>query len=233
MYKASDEEARFKAYHDSLRRELNNANWHFTIYKHLDKLRGEYKKEMLEATVFWGLTQRSHLFDTIMRLNKICDNDKGTVNIHTLLNFAEQNVHIFTDESLNKRKYGSLYTRAQNLPKIDKRLLSKHRRKYATFFKTNLRKLRNRVLAHIDKDVVMKDIWPFKEWSVDNTQIITIINDLDDTLSLLSIAYDGGHYDKDFAELENSMRPMMDSIRMGLEEKERLRQAATNNSKGK
>jgi len=216
MYKATDEEARFKAYHDSLRRELNNANWHFTIYKHLDKLRGEYKKEMLEATVFWGLTQRSHLFDTIMRLNKICDNSKDTVNIHALLDFTEQNIHIFTDEFFNKR---SMYARAQNLPKIDKRFLSKHRRKYATFFKTNLRKLRNKVLAHIDKDVVMQDIWPFKEWAVETTQIETIINDLDETLDTLSRAYDKSIYLKDFNGLEDGIDFVMNSIRMNLKER--------------
>ncbi len=230
MYKATDEEARFKAYHDSLRRELNNANWHFTIYKHLDKLSGEYKKEMLEAPEFWGLTQRSHLFDVVMRLNKICDNDKDSVNIHTLLDFTKQNVHIFTDESFNKR---SIYTRAQNLPKIDKRFLSKHRRKYATFSRTNLKKLRNKVLAHIDKDVVMQDIWPFKEWAVDTAQIETIINDLDDTLHLLSIAYDGSRYDKNMLGLEHDIDLIMDSMRVGLKEKERLAQAAMKQSRGK
>lgn len=216
MYKVTDEEARFKAYHDSLRRELNNAYWHFTIYKNLDKFREEYNKEMREAPEFWGLTQRAHLFDTIMRLNKICDNDKDTVNIHTLLDLAEQNVHIFTDESFTKR---SPYSSKQNLPKIDKRVLTRHRQKYATFYKTSLRKLRNKVLAHIDKDVVVQDFLPFKEWSVDAEQIDTIINDLDNTLHLLSTAYDGSRYDKEFAYIEQGMYNVMDLIRIGLKKK--------------
>ena len=213
--KLTDAEIQFKKYHDSLRRELNNTNWHFLIYKQLDELREEYKREMTEASVFWGLTMRSHFFDVIMRLNKICDDDKDTVNIHTLLDFAEQNVHIFKYESFDKR---SMYTRAQNLPKIDKRFLSKHRRKYATFSKTNLKKLRNKVLAHIDKGVVMKDVLPFKEYQVDAAQIETIIDDLDDTLNLLSIAYDGSQYDKGFTELENSIKLTMDLVQAGLKE---------------
>lgn len=216
----TEAEIQFKKYHDRLRSELNNANWHFIIYKYLEKLKVEYKNEMLQATVFFGLTQRSHLFDVIMRLNKICEYNQETVNIHALLYFAEQHIDMFTDESFKKR---SMYALAQNSPKISKKFLSKHRKKYATFSETNLKKLRNRVLAHIDKEVVMRDILPFKDWSVDATQIETLINDLDATLDSLSIAYDGSRYNKEFTDLEDEIDIVMDALRMGLKERETSR----------
>jgi len=223
-------ELRFKKYLDAIMRELHNAYWHFIIYKHLEKDRVEYQKELREAPEFWGLTQRAHLFDTIMRLNKICDDDKETINILTLLDFSKQNVHIFADESFTKRKG---YARDQNLPKIDKSLLSEHRQKYTTFSDTNLRKLRNRVLAHIDKTIVMKDVWPFKKWSVNIAQIETIINDLDNTLNLLSTSFDGNKYIKEFTHLEQSMNVTLELMRKGIIERERLEQAALKQDRGK
>ena len=222
MYKATDEEARFKAYHDSLRRELNNAYWHFLIYKHIEKCRTDYQKELQEAGEFWGLTQRAHLLDTIMRLNKICDNDPETIDIHTLLDLGERNLHIFTGKPFYARKSGSSYSIDQNVPEITEKLLSEHRQRYTDFPQTNLRKLRNRVLAHIDKSLVMHDVLPFKEYEVDIDQIETIIDDLDNTLDLLSIAFDGSKYSKEVRFLEQGMNDMMELMRQGLASRERL-----------
>ena len=218
----TEAEIRFKKYIDALIRELHNANWHFIIYKHLEKCRTDYQKELREAGEFWGLTQRAHLLDTIMRLNKVCDNDPETINIHTLLDLAEQNLHIFTGKPFYARKQGSFYPSNQNVPEITKELLLEHRRRYTDFSQTNLRKLRNRVLAHIDKGLVMKDFLPFKGYKVDIDQIETIINDLDNTLDLLSIAFDGSKYSREVPFLEQGMNVMMDLMRKGLSGGERL-----------
>lgn len=227
MYEETDEEVRFKTYHDSLRRELNNANWHFTVFEHLDKLRGEYKEEMLEALEFWGLTQRSHFLDTIMRLNKICDNDPDTINIHKLLNYAEQNIEIFSDESFERRQHDSvnyeiaMVMHGKNPNKIDQEYLAKSREKFAAILDTNLKKLRDKAIAHIDKEVVVKGILPFKEYQVDPSEIESIINELHATLNILSIAYDGTQYVIHLAGLDKSMLHIMDLMRLGLKERKK------------
>ena len=99
-------------------RELHSAYLGFIIYKYIEKWRTDYQKELHEAGVFWGLTQRAHLIDTVMRLNKVCDNDPETINIHTLLDLAEQNLWIFTGIPFYARKQGSLYPYSQNVPEI-------------------------------------------------------------------------------------------------------------------
>lgn len=216
MYKLTDEETRFKVYLESLEREFHNAYYHFVIYNQLEIFRGEYQNELREASEFWGLTQRAHFFDVIMRLNKICDDDMETINIHMLLDYAEQHLHLFAEESFARRKG---YSRDQSLPKINKRLLSEQRQKYITFSSTNLRKLRNRVLAHIDKGVIINDIWPFQKWAVDSTQIKTIIDQINETLNLLSLSFDSSKYINNSTHLEQSMSNTMDLIRIGLKEK--------------
>ena len=229
----SKPEIQFKKYIDAIMRELHSAYFGFIIYKYIEKWRTEYQKELNEAGVFWGLTQRAHFIDTVLRLNKVCDNDLETINVHTLLDLAEQNLWMFTGKPFYARKPGYDYPYSQNVPEITKELLSEHRQRYTTFYKTNLRKLRNRVLAHIDKVVVMQDIWPFGKWSVDIAQMETIINDLDDTLNLLSIAFDGSKYSMKFEFLEQGMIDMMELMRKGLAEKERLVEEAMEQDKGK
>lgn len=79
----------------------------------------------------------------------------------------------------------------------------------------------------------MQDILPFKEWAVDTAQIETIINDLDDTLHLLSIAYDGSRYVMDMPGLEHGIDIVMDVLRMDLKKREGLGQAAIKQSRSK
>ncbi|MFC1900540.1 hypothetical protein ACFLYN_02995 [Chloroflexota bacterium] len=215
-------EIRFKKYIDALRRELHNSYWHFIIYKYIEKCRVDYQNELQVAGEFWGLTQRAHLLDTIMRLNKICDNDPETINIHTLLDLAENNLDIFTGKPFYARKQNSYYPSNQNVPEITEELLLEHKQRYSDFSQTNLRKLRNRVLAHIDKGLVMTDFLPFEGYKVDIDQIETIINDLDNTLDLLSIAFDGSKYSREVPFLEQGMNVMMELMRKGLIERERL-----------
>ena len=107
--KLTETEIRFKKYLEAIMRELHSAYWHFVVYKYIEKCRADYQKELQEAGEFWGLTQRAHLLDTIMRINKICDNDPETINIHTLLDLAEQNLWIFTGKPFYARKQCSLY----------------------------------------------------------------------------------------------------------------------------
>ncbi len=58
-----------------------------------------------------------------------------------------------------------------------------------------------------------KDILPFKEWSVETEQIEIIISDLDETLNMLSRAYDKNIHSKDLNGLEDSIDFVMDAIR--------------------
>jgi len=188
----------------------------------MDKFGEEYEKEWVQASQFFGLTQRSHFFDTVIRLHKICENHKDSINIYRLLDFAEENVAIFSTELYERRQRSSGYYNmgiqidSTNHIKVDMKLLKEYRSKFATVANIKLRLLRNRAIAHIDTETVKRKIEPFEKYDIDDAQIETIIEDLDSTLNLLSAAYNGQKYDKDLPRLESSMKRIMALIRIGL-----------------
>lgn len=235
-YKPTEEEMRFKKYHDSLRAELNRAHWHFTVWKYLRELAGKYNEEFDQASSFLMLTADAHMLATIIGLYKICDADPETVNIHKFLNFVEQNRAIlFSDQSFKERVRGGrnykvkIEARASNPIKIDdySYIIAELRNRFGTFPESNLKKIRDKTLAHIDRKSVVKGIDLFQEYPVTISQIEEIIEDIDEALNGLSEAYDGDIYIKDIdaniADIKNGMDVIMDSIRFSIQERKPLR----------
>jgi ribosomal protein L21E len=214
------EEDTFKKYFEGLRRELHNAYWHYMIYKQLDKARVEYLNELLQAPVFFSLTERSHLLDSIMRVNKICEANPHSANIFQLLNYIENNLIIFSNESYKKRtSYWGLITGFENLkrPRINQKFINEQRQKYISFQNTKIKKLRNRTLAHIDIDNVINEVMPFKDYNLIVGELETIINETDNTLNTLGIAFDGSRYNKEFPQITEGMKNMFECIRRGVQ----------------
>jgi hypothetical protein len=210
----------FKKYYDRLRVELHNAYWHFVIYKQLDKARREYPNELMQAPEFFSFSERSHILDAIIRVNRICANDRYSLNIIKLLNYAKTNQEIFSDKSYQKRKatWGTFTTSTTpNRPRIDNNFIDHQVKRFSMFRKSNLKKMRDRVLAHINRDDVKNNVLPFKEYYVEVEELEAIINEIDNTLNILGIAFDGSRYDKEFPQITEGMKNMLECIRRGLQ----------------
>jgi hypothetical protein len=217
------EEDLFKKYHDRLRRELHYAYWHLIIYKQLDKARDDYKNELMQAPEFFSFSEHSHAVEVIMRINRICEDNQTSLNIVKLLDYANSNINIFSDESYRRRKsiWGTpTNNEIINRPRIEKDFISQQRQKYLSLQKTNFKKMRNRVLAHIDEDDVREDILPYREYYIEVEELETIINGIDNTLKILGIAFDGSRYDKEFPLITEGMKNMFECIRRGLQQSE-------------
>ena len=221
-----DQEQIFIKYHDRLRSELNNAHWHFEIWKKIRQLQSDYQKELNQAPAFWGLTLHAHLLETVMRLNNICDKDTKTLNIHKLLNFAEQNMEIFSDKALENRLKGkggydaAMELLKNNPPKLDNKVLQENREKFEDYSINSLRKWRDKFIAHIDRGVVLKDLRIFEEYPVEVKQIEKIINDLDETLNTMLLAFNFGMWSKELS-VANDVKAILDTIRDSIQERRR------------
>ena len=93
----------FSKYHEKLRGELNNANWHFAIWKYIRKVKRDYLHELNQAPAFFGLTEDAHLLSTLMRLSKFFDRQEKHLNMHEFLNFVGENLDIFSNQAFEKR----------------------------------------------------------------------------------------------------------------------------------
>ena len=160
----------------------------------------------------------SQFFDVMIRLNKICDNHKDAVSIFSLLEFAGMNLDIFSEESFMRRYPYSNY---DDIPRISKELLESHKKKYENFPQSNLRRLRNKVLAHMDKETVEQNYYPFEKWGVEIQEMEEIISNLVETVNLLGMAFERSRYlpGKDF--IEQGMYDMMELMREGLSKREK------------
>ncbi|MFC1912568.1 hypothetical protein ACFLXG_05400 [Chloroflexota bacterium] len=220
-----DKEQIFTRYHDKLREELNNAHWHFEIWKQLrNKLKPDYLDEFNQAPAFFGLTMHAHLLATIMRLNNICDKDTDTVNIQKLLNYTEQNSELFTDEAFEIRQRGksnyevAMAIRKKNPPDLNNRILQQERDKFEHYSVNNLKVWRDKAIAHIDKEVILKDISVFKEYPVKISEIEQIINDINETLNTLLVAFNGVSWSKGLPVAHN-VDIVFDAMRSDLQQR--------------
>ena len=216
MVQLSKEESHFKTYLDRIRIELNYTYMHFVVLKTIDVFIEKYQPELRVGNEFWGLTRQSHFFDVMIRLNKICDNHPDALSINSLLNFVEKNLEMFSEESFMRRNPYSSY---DDVPRITIELLENHRQKYEHFPQSNLKRLRNKVLAHMDITAVEQNYYPFEEWPVEIQEMEEIINNLIETINILSMAYERSRYLQGNNFVEKGMYDTMELIRLGLAER--------------
>jgi len=194
-YQPTIKEKEFEKYHEKLRNELNIANWHFTICKYLKNIGKDYLRELNQAPAFFSLTKNAHLLETIMRINRFFDKDrrKRPLTIWEFLDFVQQNLDMFSSEAFEKRvrdrgRYDEIAMRRRI--EITCQKVVQDRQKLQRLPIHNLRKWRNRALAHTQKKDVLQNIDVFKEYPVEPQQIDEIIDTLHDVLNDYSAAYD-------------------------------------------
>jgi hypothetical protein len=221
MITLTKEEDEFKKYYERLKRELHYTYWHFVIYKELDKARGEYKNELMQAPVFFSFSEHSHAVEAVMRVNRICEDNPDSVNIFRLLDYAEANPAIFSEEFYKRRKTAlgvPINGEILGRPRINREFINQQREQYSLMQKTNLKKMRNKVLAHIDKDDVKYNIYQYEKYFIEPDELESLINEVDNTLSILGLAFDGSFYNKELPQITGEMKNLMETIRCGIQQ---------------
>ena len=220
QYQPSNKEKDFLQYHTTLRNELNNANWHFAVWKCLHKLDKDYSREMDIAPAFFALTMRAHLVETTMRLCRCLDRRNDTVDIYSFLDYAEAHREMFYKRALRRRIEGEYAERMvertlQRHTSMTPTRISKLKERIAKLPIENLRRQRNKAFAHIAREVTLEGIDVFEKYPVKVGEIETIISTLDEVLNELSNAYNTCTCAKELygSSLEHSIQEILDSIR--------------------
>lgn len=222
---STNAEETFVKYHQELRGELNNANWHFTVWKYLQELRGTYHKELNQAPSFFGLTVHAHLLAALVRINKFLDKNEKHLSIRKFLDFIEQHLDIFSNKAFEARmrntgRYESYIIKEHSEITLQK--VEEDRRKVEDLPVAPIRRWRNTVLVHIEAERVLRSIDIMKKYPVKQRQIDDIINTLDDILNEYLVAYDASVWAKDLA-VKDGIKSVVDAIRFQITETRRQR----------
>ena len=216
-YRPDTREQKFLKYHESLRNELNTANWHFTAYTCLVELGKDYGEELGVAPAFFGLTIRAHQLETTMRLCRCLDKRKDSANIHRMLDYVEANIGMFDKRAFRRRIEGKFdeemvedILREQSQMTLTR--IQEQRKRIEALPKANLVEQRNKALAHADEKMVLAGVDVFKKYPVQVADVKVIINTLDEILNEYSVAYDSSGWVKDLP-LEYGIKEIVDSIR--------------------
>lgn len=224
-HELTPKEKEFVKYHARLRGELNSANWHFAICKHLQELGKTYLDELNVAPAFFRLTRDAHALAAAMRLNRFFDKGKGHLTVYVFLDFVEQNLDIFSNQAFEERIRGgktSYEIAMRTHTEITSQIVEQDRQRLDQLPIDKLRKWRNKALAHIQKEYVLEDINVFKQYPLTPAQVDEIINTLHEILNRYSNAYESVTWSKELY-LEHGMQEVMEAIRFKIGEKSKRR----------
>lgn len=221
----TDIEETFVKYHDALRGELNDANWHFTVWKYLRELVGAHRRELSQAPAFFNLTMHAHLLAALVRINKFFDRKEEHLSIRKFLDFVEEHLDIFSSEAFEARmrregRYDSHIIKEHR--EITLQTVEEDRKKVNDLPVAHIRRWRNAVLVHIEKERIVRTINTTREYPVEEGQIDDIINTLDEMLNEYLVAYKYSSWAKDLA-VKDGMTAVVDAIRFKLTETRRQR----------
>jgi hypothetical protein len=217
---ADNTEETFEKYHQELRQELNNANWHFTVWKYLQELRGTYLEELNQAPSFFGLTMYAHLLAALVRINKFFDKKEQHLSIRKFLDFVEQNLEMFSNEFFEARmrkkgKYETYIVRDHR--EITHQKVRQDRRRISDLPVASIRRWRNAVLVHLEAECVVRSVDVMRTYPVKERQIDEIISTLDDMLNEYLVGFDASTWAKDMP-IKYEIKAVVDAIRFKLTE---------------
>jgi len=219
-YELAQKEKEFEKYHGRLRKELNHVCWHFTIWKYLQKLRGDYLRELNQAPAFFGLTIDAHFLAIVLGISRLFDKRRDTLTIYEFLDYVEQNLCVFANESYERRlrakgTYNEIAIRRRI--NITHNSVAQDRQKVQSLPIGNIRKWRHKIFAHLAKEIVLSEINVAKEYPVNRGQIDEIIKMLDEVLNQYCAAYDASSWGMGLGGLEGGIQGVVDSIRFKIQ----------------
>lgn len=220
LLKAEEE---FRRYHDRLRRELDMANLHFSVVKHISNVAKDYLQELNQSPTFWWLTRNAHMYSVLMRLNNFFTRNKREKDAHlhmpSFLDFIEKNREIFSAEAFERRlrtagRYDEIA--AEFSSEITAKKVKQDIERLSNLPIPSLRAWRNRILSHINMKDITQEVDIAKKYPVKTKQVAEIIDALDDMLNEYSVAFDSVTHEKGLA-IEYGINYILDAIRFKLQ----------------
>jgi len=222
-YTLTKEEKRFQKYHHRLMRETMIARAHLKLWERLENYKSDYLGELNQARHFFTFTTGAHLDDTLLILSRILDKRgrDAPLTIWTFLNFAEQNLEIFSTPAFKKRvghkaHYDDFWI--QEHTPITRKEINEDRKKL-TEVESTISKLmtwRDKVIAHIDRRFLIGESIS-KKYPLQYQELQRVVNTLAEILNRYSRAYESLQYYEGFPN-EDDVQLIMDCIRFYIQE---------------
>jgi hypothetical protein len=154
----------FVTYYDKLRNELNKAHTHYEISKCLNRAIQTHNTEFNEATTFFALTIDAHLFATVMSISRFTDRRGDSLHLNVFFKFIMDNIDIFSVENFKKRlsRKGTDIEDCEHwaLKHVDvtQETIVQDKAKIESLPIANIRAWRDKKIAHIEKDLVLRNV---------------------------------------------------------------------------
>lgn len=209
---------RFLAYYNKLREELNLAYTYYEISKTLREMKGTRHAEFSEALTFLSLTLNATLFSTVMSINRFIDSHRDSLHLDEFFDFIRGNLNLFSTSAFKKRLldsgrdsddceyWGKLHIN------ITAAMIDQDKEKIKSLPVHNLKIWRDKKLAHIEKNLVTKNVNILKENPVDIRDIDNIIITLHEILDRYRSAYDGVIWMLGLPSVKPQIEYVMDAI---------------------
>jgi hypothetical protein len=211
-------EERFIAYYDRLREEINKAHTYYEIYKCLRKISVTRGAEFSEALTFFSQTMNATLFATVMSINRFIDSHRDSLHLDAFFKFIKDNLNLFSAAAYEQRLLdkGTDREDCEHWVKlhtdITAEMVDQDKAKIESLPTHNLKVWRDKKLAHIERNLVVKDIDVMKVNPVTIQQIDRIIITLHEILDRYRIAYDGVQWILGLPSAKPQIEYIMDAI---------------------
>lgn len=182
----NEAEIKFERIRKKLINDVNQARWFFDVFKILNEAR--------EPEAFFGFTTFSYLISTLVVINRLLDKDPSHLHVRTLLAYVEVNLDMFSEKLYAKRlrlKSGYDREHLQSRLIISNDEITDDRKSLSDLPSSSVRKWRNRLLVHINKEVIESGNDIAKKSPIKFHHVDKIIDTVGDILNRYSVAYDG------------------------------------------
>jgi hypothetical protein len=221
----SQQEKLFQKYYDRLILETLHARAHLNLWERLEKYKAtSYIDELNQTRYFFTFTIKAHLDDILLTLSRILDKGKhgDPLSIWKFINFAEQNIEIFSTEAFRQRVKQKPESWIESHRPITLNEIVEDRQKLERLEQTtkNLTTWRNKVIAHIDRQFLLAGKIVSEEHPLQLQQLKEAIDTLFEILNRYSGAYNSSSYAKSYPG-EDDVQFVMDCIRFYIQEQNR------------
>ncbi len=233
----SQAEDYFQKYYDRLIREILDARAHLKLWERLEKFKAtDYIDELNQAPHFFTFTIKAHLEDALLTLSRILDKHEDSLSIWKFLDFAEQNREIFSAQAFHQRmkqkpNYDEYWVKSHT--PITLKEINEDRQKLASLEQviSNIKKWRDKLIAHMNRDVITKNKVISKEYPLKLQQLQEVIDTLFQILNRYSAAFKSSSYAEKFVG-EDDIQYVMDSIRFKIQERKKRLEALKKQASG-
>ncbi len=209
---------RFLAYYDKLRDELNKAYTYYEISKALREIKSTRRTEFSEAITFLSLTLNATLFSTVMSINRFIDSHRDSLHLDVFFKFIRNNMNLFSAKAYKKRlldkgldsedceHWVKLHT------DITAEMVDQDKAKIESLPVHNLKVWRDKKLAHIERNLVTKNVNIMEVNPVTIQEIDKILITLHEILDRYRLAYDGVQWILGLPPAKPQIEYVMDAI---------------------